>query len=555
MPGDGGPPGALGVDEIACLIDFGVDADSVLEGLQYLNELRRRSDPAGDEEDYSIPSQIRRHGVTHLQCTPSLARILAAEPDSLAALRPLRKLLVGGEALPLALAEQLAPALDGGLINMYGPTETTVWSTAAVIDRSGDPVTIGRPLANTQVYVLDRRRRPVPVGVPGELYIGGQGVARGYLERPDLTADRFIPDPFSAEPGARLYRTGDLVRYREDGRIEYVGRLDHQVKIRGYRIELGEIEAVLAAHPAVRESVVVARENGTGDHTLVAYVGAGQRLPAEDGAVAQWRAVWDAAYAATADGRLALADPTLNTAGWVSSYTGQLLPESDMREWVGHTVGRILASGPRRVLELGCGTGMLLFRIAPRCEHYHGLDVSAQAIRYVEAEAARQGLRNVTLRQAAADDLAGLPTRSYDCVVLNSVIQYFPSADHLVDVLARIVPLVRDGGVIFIGDVRSLPLNDAFHTSVELEQAPDDLSAGELRRRVRRRVEWENELVFDPALFQALPRRLAGIEAAEVHLKRGRCGNELTRFRYDVVLRVGGAPAEAAPRPTSPARP
>ena len=251
-------------------------------------------------------------------------------------------------------------------------------------------------------------------------------------------------------------------------------------------------------------------------------------------------------YAPTAEGRQAPADPTLNTSGWISSYTGQSLPESDMREWVGHTVGRILALHPRRVLEIGCGTGMLLFRIAPHCDHYHGLDVSANAIRCVEAEAARQGLRNVTLRQGAADDLAGLEPGSFDCAVLNSVIQYFPSADYLVGVLERVIPLVREGGAIFLGDVRSLPLNEAFHTSVELEQAPASMSAAELRRRIRLRLERESELVFDPALFHALPHRLPRIRRADVQLKRGRSRNELTCFRYDVVLGVGGAAPEAA---------
>src|SRR5262249_19653045 len=159
--------------------------------------------------EYSIPTMIRRHAVTHLQCTPSLARMLASDPVSLAALGPLRKLLLGGEALPASLAAQLAPELAGDLVNMYGPTETTVWSTAAPIDRSGSPITIGRPIANTQVYIVDRHLCPTPIGVPGELLIGGDGVARGYLNRADLTAERFIPDPFGAEPGGRLYRTGD----------------------------------------------------------------------------------------------------------------------------------------------------------------------------------------------------------------------------------------------------------------------------------------------------------------------------------------------------------
>ncbi|NGZ60294.1 MAG: hypothetical protein CV081_07310 [Nitrospira sp. LK265] len=179
--------------------------------------------------------------------------------------------LCGGEPLPLDLAASLLDR-SVALWNMYGPTETTIWSTIEKIERSDQEITIGRPIANTEVYILDQFLQPVPIGVSGELYIGGHGLARGYRGRPDLTQERFIPHPFSQEPLARLYRTGDMARYRPDGRIVHLGRLDHQVKIRGFRIELGEIEAALSRHQAVRQTVVIAREDQQGVKQLVAYV-------------------------------------------------------------------------------------------------------------------------------------------------------------------------------------------------------------------------------------------------------------------------------------------
>ena len=165
--------------------------------------------------------------------------------------------LCGGEPLPPDLAASLLDR-SVALWNMYGPTETTIWSTIERIERTDREITIGRPIANTDVYILDPFLHPVPIGVSGELYIGGHGLARGYRGRPDLTQERFIPHPFAQEPHARLYRTGDLARYRPDGRIVHLGRVDHQVKIRGYRIELGEIEAALSRHQAVRQAVVIA---------------------------------------------------------------------------------------------------------------------------------------------------------------------------------------------------------------------------------------------------------------------------------------------------------
>jgi amino acid adenylation domain-containing protein len=207
-------------------------------------------------------------GSTVMQGTPaSWTLLLSAGWEGSDRLRA----LCGGEALPQGLAAQLVERMRS-LWNLYGPTETTVWSTVYRVSSVDGPISIGRPIANTQIYLLDDHGRPAPIGVPGELYIGGDGVAQGYLNRPGLTAEKFIPDPFGEQPGARLYKTGDLARYLPDGNIQFLGRLDHQVKIRGFRIELGEIEAMLGQHPAMRETVVLAREDEPGDKRLVAYI-------------------------------------------------------------------------------------------------------------------------------------------------------------------------------------------------------------------------------------------------------------------------------------------
>jgi natural product biosynthesis luciferase-like monooxygenase protein/amino acid adenylation domain-containing protein/non-ribosomal peptide synthase protein (TIGR01720 family)/FkbM family methyltransferase len=273
---------AVGVDEIGCLIDFGVDVDQVLASLENLEVLRRNSQPAGGgrEADHSLAGNVARYGVTDFQCTPSLARMLALDPAGLAALGAIPRLMVGGEALPPGLVGQLRGGGVRDVRNMYGPTETTVWSAgyplpagaagAGAAAEGPSAVPLGRPIANTGIYVVDRRHRPVPIGVAGEALIGGRGVVRGYLGRPALTAQRFVPDPFADAGGRRLYRTGDLARFLPDGNVYFLGRVDHQVKIRGHRIELGDIEAALAEHPRVKDAVVTAHPGAAGAR-LVAY--------------------------------------------------------------------------------------------------------------------------------------------------------------------------------------------------------------------------------------------------------------------------------------------
>jgi amino acid adenylation domain-containing protein/natural product biosynthesis luciferase-like monooxygenase protein len=266
-------PGITAQDRLLAVTSISFD----IAGLElYLPLSRGAQIVVASRRDSIDPSALQRlmeeHGITMMQATPATWRaLLDAQWKPPAGL----KILCGGEALPADLAARLAEQGES-LWNLYGPTETTIWSTCVEIKRGRRDATvhasIGRPIGNTQIYLLDKQGQPVPQGVIGEIYIGGAGVARGYLNRPELTAERFVLNPFSGAADARMYRTGDLARYLPDGNIEFLGRNDQQVKIRGYRIELGEIEARLAEYPGVREAVVIAREDVPGDKRLVGYL-------------------------------------------------------------------------------------------------------------------------------------------------------------------------------------------------------------------------------------------------------------------------------------------
>jgi amino acid adenylation domain-containing protein len=462
-----------------------------------------------------------------------------------------KALVVGGEALrgeSLAFWRAHAPAMR--LFNHYGPTEATVGSCAYEIPSEAPlagAIPIGRPIANAQVYLLDRNLRPVPVGAAGELYISGSGLARGYLSRPELTAEKFIPHPFSQTPGARLYHTGDVARYLEDGNIEYIARADAQVKIRGYRIELGEIENVLVKHEAVRQAVVRATESEGADKQLIAYVVPDARylelreettraeLQAEQ--VARWGLKWDDTYGETsrATGEVL---PVVSCKG---ESAGSAIPQVELRDWVDQTAQRILRHTPRSVLEIGCGPGALLLRLAPHCRSYVGTDVSSAAVRRAKSQldASATALSQVTLLHREAHDFEGFADQNFDAVVLNSVVQYFPDANYLARLLERVVERIESEGFIFIGDVRHLRLLEALYASAELEGASLSLPLAELSANVHRRVREEKELCLDHAFFDALKRRIPRITRVEIQLKRGRHHNELTRFRYDALLHVG----------------
>ncbi len=262
----------IDVDEIGCLIDFGVEPALVVESFAQLDQLRRRVQQ-GLAEQPALTGAV----ASHIQCTPSYAQLMLESAAMRQSLQHIQGFFVGGEALSSKLATQIQANIAGQLYNMYGPTETTVWSAIAQVQ--GDDVRLGLPMANTRFYVLDEYQQPVPVGIKGELYIAGDGVTAGYWQRDDLTAQAFFPDPFSHQAGERMYRTGDMVRQHADGRCQYLHRRDNQVKVRGFRVELDEIRQLLEQQPQVSQAVVVI-EQPEQHASIFAYVvpahGAGQ---------------------------------------------------------------------------------------------------------------------------------------------------------------------------------------------------------------------------------------------------------------------------------------
>ena len=463
----------------------------------------------------------------------------------------LQTVIAGGEACSVELIERWA--VNRRFFNAYGPTETTIWATVAQL-QIGEKPTIGRPVANTQIYLLDAHLQPVAIGVRGELYVGGDGLARGYLHRPELTAERFIPNPFDQKnsDAARLYKTGDLARYLPDGKLEFLGRIDDQVKLRGFRIELGEIETLLRQHSTVQDAIVTSHTEDSGDKRLVAYLvldsenHLDQSLQVQQSQeqIKQWQTLYDQIYRQPEIDT----DPTFSIVGWNSSYTGKPIPAEQMREWRDRRVEQILTRRPQRVLEIGCGTGLMLFQVAPHCRQYWGTDFSQASIDAVQQQLIRQSLPQVTLLHQQANDFSNLEADSVDAVILNSIVQYFPRLDYLVQVLEGAVRTVAAGGFIFIGDVRSLPLLSAFHALVQLAQADPTLERSQLQQRVQRSIFEETELAIDPDFFQSLRDRFSRISSVEIQLTRGRYANEMTQFRYNVILHIEAPVLDISPQ-------
>lgn len=458
----------------------------------------------------------------------------------------IRTVILGGEKVSSSILEKIEK-LDIEIYDEYGPTETTVGACLAKINvginQFGSPNNIGKPYNNYSAYVLDKNLSLIPTGAIGELYIGGVGLSRGYWNNPELTLEKFIPNPFQASSkdtssvNQKIYQTGDLVRWLPNGNLEYIGRNDCQIKIRGYRIEPEEIEKCINNYPGIKQSVVISSDNINGDWLakdkyLIGYYVKDLDIKDSDNEnyIKNWRNLYDSTYS-----ELSYDNFKEDIIGWTSSYTGKIIDKKDMLEWRDETVKRIKNLNPNVILEIGSGSGLLLFSLINSCQYYYATDFSAIAVSYTEKLINHLSHHNKA--KAIRCDAGSLPyktfSKKYDTVILNSVIQYFPSLEYFEIVLSKLIDNMCSSGQIFIGDIRDFRLLDCFYFSI-LKFKTEKVSADEIEHHFRR----EKELLITPAYFLNLKDKNLFITNVELLPKLGNATNEMNCYRYDVVLHI-----------------
>lgn len=481
--------------------------------------------------------------------TPALFKQYIAEcPATISQLRTLILAADRADTQDIFMARRI---MKGKIINAYGPTENTGASAYYCLEDGescSNGVPIGRAISNSGAYVMDSQQRLVPLGVAGELVVTGDGLARGYTDE-SQNVDRFITVNIAGET-VRAYRTGDYVRQRPvDGLLEFFGRIDKQVKVKGHRIEIGEIEFALRNDASVTDAVVVLQRPEGQEAQLHGFVTVSDaseetQEPTEDTEedhVEQWRGLFESDAYATIDdvdvGRIGR-----DFIGWTSKYDGSEIPKDEMNEWLDDTMSTLLDNeSPGHVLEVGTGSGMILFNLVQGLESYVGLEPSEKAVAFITKTAASiPGLAGkVRMQQGTAADVGKVPSPlSPNLVVINSVAQYFPSREYL---LRTVEDLVRLDGVdtIFFGDMRSYPMYKEFQISKAVCLLGDSATRNEIQDKMSEIERVEQELLVDPAFFTALTTQLPDfVEHVEVLPKIMKATNELSCYRYAAVIHV-----------------
>jgi amino acid adenylation domain-containing protein len=466
--------------------------------------------------------------ITHVHATPSY--LSAIDPVKLKAVK---RVVFGAELLfenIFASYKKNIPTV----INEYGPTETTVTTLVSINSHLLDKASI----QNTKAYILDQYSNPVAIGIIGELHIGGAGLARGYLNRADLTEERFIENPFATEADkangyTRMYRTGDLVKWLPDGKIAYIGRNDDQVKIRGYRIELGEIESALSQIAGIKQSCVVVKERkteaGSNKYLVGYYVLDGNHVSENNADILDgWERFYDSDYNKNNE------EITMESdfSGWNSYVTGKPIPLSEMQEWRNDIVNLIRSLDPHRVLEIGVGSGLLMYPLLKDVEKYTGLDISQQVInrhkKYLESKK-----HSAQLYHLRADQIDQLPTDElYDTIIINSVCQYFPNINYFERMLEKAIQKLTDTGSVFIGDICNYDLQkEIIKEKLEFEGKSYTL------QDIEKIALKEDELLISPGYFIHFKNRHENIQV-DILERSGGYSNELSKYRYDVVISI-----------------
>lgn len=438
------------------------------------------------------------------------------------------------------MARKLVP---GRIVNAYGPTENSALSTIYDVQKGdvlANGVPIGKAISNSGAYVMDANQRLVPIGVMGELVVTGDGVARGYTD-PDLNTNRFVEVEIE-KTRMRAYRTGDRVRIRAtDGEIEFFGRMDSQVKIRGFRLELAEVEHAILTQDEVADAAVVINQRKEEEPDLIGFItskddaAAGQEETSDQ--VESWGQQFDNNFY---QGIEDIDESTLGSdfTGWTSMYDGSKIDRSEMQEWLKESMKTMLdGQAAGRVFEIGTGTGMVLFNLGEGLENYVGIDPSKPAVTFASEKAKEiPGLASkVKTEVGTASDVNDIDSECSELVVLNSVVQYFPSPEYLRDVIDAVAGL-PDVKRLFIGDVRSYALNRQFIASRALYKLGDKATKANVREEMAHFEEREEELLVSPAFFTGLKNRISRVQHVEILPHMMEATNELSSYRYGVVI-------------------
>ncbi|HEX8333693.1 MAG TPA: amino acid adenylation domain-containing protein, partial [Segetibacter sp.] len=488
-------------------------------------------------DGFKLAKRIASNHPTHIQGTPSTWKLLL---NSSWQNEEKIKILIGGEAVKEDLKEELTKI--GDVFNLYGPTETTIWSASKKL-KSGEKVVIGQPISNTTIYILNQQMELCPTKTVGQIWIGGDGLARGYLNRPDLTKEKFL---VRSNKGfeKRLYQTGDVGRWLPDGGIEYLDRIDHQVKIRGYRIELGEIETAVQKSGLVQQSaVVVSKGENVDDKQLSAYYIPKLEVVKEKERELQlrqleiWKNVYDTEYA-NSDPNV---DEELDFEIWKDSFTGKAIEVAQMSEWLQDIVKVILCENAGNILEIGCGTGLVYYQLVDKIKKYVGTDFSHASIKKIQSRISKgeRDYRNAQFQVAAAHEINLSIQDKFDTIILNSIIQYFPGEDYMNDVINKSINLLTNSGRIVIGDVRDNRLLESFKYLLTLNKLHHSDGIQELKWEVEQELLREEELCFSPDYFYNLKSTYPQICHIEIKWKEATYINELSAYRYTVIVYVG----------------